>query len=87
MKYMLDIAGTKVVLDEAQVAEFVAILDSSTQLVDQHVGKGLGDHGYDMNYIYHVKPFIAMDSLSMRPISDERYNTMVLVTKLHAEDK
>ena len=87
MKYMLNIGDMKVVLDETQIAELVDILDSSVQLVDQHVGKGLGDHGYDFNYIYHVKPFVAMDTLSLRPLSDERYDTMVLVTKLHEEKK
>ena len=87
MKYMLNIGDTKVVLDEAQVTALIDLLDSSVQLVDHHLGKGLGDHGYDNTYIYHVKPFISMDMLSLRPISEERYGAMVFVTKLHEEKK
>lgn len=87
MKYMLNLGETKVLLDDTQVAAIVDLLGSCEQLGDHHVGKGLGDHGYDMTYIYHVKPFNVMESLTLRPMSEDQYGAAVLVTKLHTEKK
>jgi hypothetical protein len=87
MKYLLNLNDVKVLLDETQVTELVALLGSCEQLVDHHVGKNNGDHGYDMTYIYHVKPINIMESLSLRPMPDDQYGAAVLVTKLHKEGK
>jgi len=85
MKYLLNLGDIKVLLDEAQVTAVVDLLGSCTQLVDHHVGKNKGDHGYELSYIHHIKPINIMESLVLRPMPEDQYGAAVLITKLHEE--
>lgn len=86
MKFILKIEGTDVLLTAAQVEALTAILQDCDKLYDHTVDKGQGTHGYDMRYVHHIKPFNCFESLNLKVVPSEQYETAKLITKLSKEN-
>lgn len=86
MRFTFTVGGTTVVATAEQLEAMTRILENCDALHDHSVGKDLGTHGYNMSYIHHIRPYNVSESLSVKLMSDDKYEATKLVTKLHKED-
>lgn len=86
MRFIVKIDGVEVLLTAPQVEALTHILQNADKLYDKSVGKDLGTHGYQMNYVHHIKPFNCAESLTLKVMPQEQYEATKLVTKLSKEE-
>jgi hypothetical protein len=86
MKFIVGIAGNKVVLTAEQLEAMTRILEGCDEVYDKSVGKDAGTHGYNNSYIHHIKPYSIGESLDVKIMTHEQYEATKLVTKLNKED-
>ena len=85
MKYIVQIAGQKVLLDETRMSELVNTLVGAEKLDEVYIGSGKGDDG--SNYSKQIRPFEMETQLSVNVIPDTYYDAIVLKTKLMKDVK
>jgi hypothetical protein len=87
MKCTLNIHGYKLLLTAEQLATIVDTINAVEYIGDEHVGKGLGDSGYDLAYRRVVRPFDSIERLQVTVIADDVVDTLRLATKMFDESK
>ena len=85
MKYVIQIAGQKVVLDDERMTQLTELLLGATMLNNSYVGTGKGDDG--TNYSLQILPYDSENHLSLTAMSDSRYEALILKTKLQKEQQ
>jgi hypothetical protein len=86
MRFTFTVGGTKLVMTAEQLEAMTHILEGCEMVYDHSVGKDLGTHGYNNSYIHHIKPYNINDSLEVKVMTNEQYESTKLVTKLNKED-
>lgn len=86
MKFLLKVNGCECVMTYEQLQSVVNVLWDCEKLVDHHVDRGNGTHGYQMAYVHHLAP-MSIDELHLRPLTEEKYEATKFVTKMSKEDK
>jgi hypothetical protein len=87
MKFIVKIDGNEVLMDTEQVEALTHILQDCDHIYDKSVDKGLGTHGYNMSYVHRLKNFNCFESLTLKVMPQDRYETIKLTTKLAKENE
>lgn len=85
MKYGIKIESSTVWLDQDQLEELVSLLHNVRQTKDEYVSSGKGDDGG--NYVKLLKLFDGEETLPVKVMLSDRYDALVLKTKLYDESK
>ncbi len=80
MKYILQISGQKVLLNQQQLDTITAALVGAEQLKDEYRGRGAGDDGKD--YAKVIRPYDSEELMQLTVMDDGRYEAIKLKTKL-----
>lgn len=86
MKFIVNVDGTQMLMSYESMQELSKVFASCEKLVDYHVDKDKGTHGYNMSYIHHIKPFNLTEDFKVKMMDDEQYEATKLITKLNKED-
>lgn len=82
MRFVVELyGGVKVLLTHEQLEILSTALDGAEMMRDIEVGKDNGDHGYNNQYIYGIKPWRTSENLNVKLMSTEEYEAMKFVTK------
>jgi len=84
MRFIINVEGTPVLLTLDQMHELVKVLEGSEKITNKYVGGKKGDDNTD--YLKLIDPYCSSDTLSLRVMSSETYETKKLVTKLQMEN-
>ena len=83
MKFILKLNNGIDVLVSAKDLERIAdILAGAEKLKDESVDKGMGTHGYSMNYVHHIVPFNVATEFAVQVMPQDTYDAIKLATKL-----
>lgn len=77
MKFLLEIANTKVLLTQAQLEKLSDALDGAERIEDKYVGNS--------KYLKLIRPYVTSESLKGTMMTLHEYGAMQLVTKLEDE--
>ncbi len=85
MKFIVDLNGSKVVLNQSQLEILTTALTGAERLRDIDVGKNNGTHGYSNQYIDGIKEFHMRTALQISVLSEDEYEALKFVSKQHPE--
>lgn len=86
MKYGITVGSNHIVwLDQDKLNALADILHGALQTKDEYVGSGKGDDGG--NYSKLIRPFDMEENLPVKVMLPDRFDALVLKTKLHDEVK
>lgn len=86
MKFIVDLNGSKVVLNQSQLEILTTALTGAERLRDIDVGKNNGTHGYSNQYIDGIVEYHMRTSLHINVLSEDEYESMKFVAKQHPEN-
>lgn len=82
MRFLLSVDGKDMVLDERQLHGVMFILDNCEELKQVYKGDGKGTRGTNSQYVDELHPLDPRGGLTVKPLSDNYYDTIKLVAKL-----
>lgn len=85
MKYGIKIEGSTVWIDRDQLEVLASLMHNVKQTKDEYVGAGKGDDGG--NYVKLIRPFDMEETLPVKVMLSDRFDALVLKTKLYDESK
>ncbi len=77
MRFLVQIANRKFILDAKRVESLVRALDGAEQIENKWVGKTSGNAN---GYVSILSGAALSEVLNFSPVTDDEYNTMKLVT-------
>ena len=83
MRFLLNVDGKDIVLDERQLHGVMFILDNCEEMRQVYKGDGKGTRGSTMQYTDELHPIDPRGGFSVKPLSDQYYDTLKLVAKLN----
>ena len=87
MRFVLSVDGKDMVLDERQLHGVMFILDNCEELRQVYKGDGKGSRGGSLQYVDELHPVDQRGGFTVKPLSDQYYDTIKLVAKLAKDDK
>ena len=87
MRFLLSVDGKDMVLDERQLHGVMFILDNCEELRQVYKGNGAGNRGNNNAYVDELHPVDQRGGFTVKPLSDQYYDTIKLVAKLAKDDK
>jgi hypothetical protein len=87
MKFTINIQGYKVLLSAQQLETIIDALGTPEYIGEEHVGRGNGDCGYDMQYRMVLRQFSTVEKLQLNVVADDTVETIRLSTKMFDESK
>ena len=85
MMYVLPLNGQNVLVTQDQLDTVVTALLGAKRLSKEYRGRKAGDDGTDYSTV--VRPFDTEEHLQLKPMVQDRYEALVLKTKLEDESK
>lgn len=85
MKYGVLIGNNTVWLDQDKLTALVDLLHGAAFSKSEYVGSGKGDDGG--NYVALLRPFDVEEQCPAKLMTDDKFDTMMLKTKLFDEAK
>jgi hypothetical protein len=82
MRFLFSVDGKDLVLDEHQLKTVMDILDNCEELKQVYKGDGKGSRGSSLQYVDELHPLDLRGGLTVKPLSDNYYDTIKLVAKL-----
>jgi hypothetical protein len=86
MKYIVNVSGTELVLNEHQLAMLVTAVQDAEQLTEKHVGAGKGSQGYNTAYVPTVDIKQPHTWLTVKIMADDFVETIKLTMKLEKDE-
>ena len=83
MRFLLNVEGKDMVLDERQLHGVMLILDNCEEMRQQYKGDGKGVRGSSLQYADELHPVDPRGGFGVKPLSDNYYETLKLVSKLN----
>lgn len=81
MKYLVQLNNNQIILTAEQLETLTSMLDGCNYVEEKYMGNGKGTDGG--NYIKLASTYRVTDQLALKIMTDEAYEAMQLVTKLH----
>ena len=85
MKYIVTLDGRKMIFTDAQLTTLIDLLDEVPILTEEYIGTGKGDDGGA--YKLHIRRLKVESDLTVRTMSENRFQALLLKTKLYDESK
>jgi hypothetical protein len=85
MRFLLNVDGKEMVLDERQLHGVMFILDNCEELRQVYKGDGKGSRGSGNQYVDELQSLDPRGAFAVKPLSDNYYETLKLVAKLAKE--
>jgi len=82
MRFLLNVDGKDMVLDERQLHDVMSILDNCEEMKQQYKGDGKGIRGSSLQYADELRPVDPRGEFGVKLLSDNYYDTLKLVAKL-----
>lgn len=82
MRFLLNVDGKDMVLDERQLAAVMAILNGCEELLQVYKGDHKGTRGTNNQYVDELRPMDPRGAFSVKVVDDNYYDTIKLVAKL-----
>lgn len=83
MRFIIDIGGTRAILDGKQLNKLVDLLQTAKRIDQKWVGDGKGHGG--TNYLHLLRPFDPANNMTLKVMPDDELGALELVTKLEDE--
>jgi len=84
MKYVVEMSGQRLLLSDAQITALDEVLIGAQREVSEYKGTGKGDDGG--SYCKTVVPFVFDENISLKTMSEDRYEALLLKTKLMKDE-
>lgn len=81
MRYEITIEGTRVLTDQRQFEALVSLAAYCEQVSSEY----LGSKGGRSQYTYYLEAVDVSDTLKARPMTDDKYQALRMVTTLRLE--
>jgi hypothetical protein len=82
MKFVIELSGTKILMDAEQINTLTNMLYGLEQVTNKYIG---ASNGTKSHYLKIIEPFSVTETLKIGAMADEEYDATVLVTKLQTE--
>jgi hypothetical protein len=80
MKYIIEISGNRLLLSDVQMTALDEVLIGATREDSVFAGSGKGDDGGIYRKL--ISPFVFDEHVTLKTMSEDRYEALVLKTKL-----
>ena len=80
MKYIIEISGNRLLLSDVQMTALDEVLIGATREDSVFAGSGKGDDGGIYRKL--IAPFVFDEHVTLKTMSEDRYEALVLKTKL-----